>query len=53
MILCFGRYADGQVYEGKTYRLSLAFPADYPYEAPTIKFETPCYHPSVSYHHTV
>ena len=39
--------ADGTVYEGLTYKLSLKFPADYPYTAPTIKFTTPCFHPNV------
>lgn len=36
-----------QVYEGLTYKLSLAFPNDYPFKAPTVKFETPCFHPNV------
>ena len=35
------------VYDGHTYRLSIKFPADYPFTAPTIKFLTPCYHPNV------
>ena len=39
--------AAGTVYEGLTYKLSLSFPADYPFTAPTVKFETPCYHPNV------
>eukprot|EP00128_Syssomonas_multiformis_P010671 Colp12_sorted_trinity150504_noHs@973 len=38
---------DGTVYEGLTYKLSLKFPPSYPYTAPTVKFETPCYHPNV------
>jgi len=38
---------DIQVYEGLTYKLSLAFPNDYPFKAPTVKFETPCFHPNV------
>ncbi|WWD17910.1 hypothetical protein CI109_102355 [Kwoniella shandongensis] len=38
---------DGTAYAGLTYRLSLSFPADYPYSAPKIKFETPCFHPNV------
>uniref|UniRef100_A0A670ZVF6 UBC core domain-containing protein n=1 Tax=Pseudonaja textilis TaxID=8673 RepID=A0A670ZVF6_PSETE len=29
------------------YKLSLEFPSKYPYNAPTIKFLTPCYHPNV------
>lgn len=36
-----------QVYEGLTYKLSLAFPNDYPFKSPTVKFETPCFHPNV------
>jgi len=30
-----------------TYKLSLKFPADYPFSAPTVKFVTPCFHPNV------
>eukprot|EP00049_Salpingoeca_infusionum_P002053 m.53427 g.53427 ORF g.53427 m.53427 type:complete len:204 (+) comp11362_c0_seq1:118-729(+) len=37
----------GTVYEGLKYNLSLSFPKDYPFSAPTVKFETPCYHPNV------
>uniref|UniRef100_A0A2K5LKJ5 UBC core domain-containing protein n=1 Tax=Cercocebus atys TaxID=9531 RepID=A0A2K5LKJ5_CERAT len=29
------------------YKLSLEFPSGYPYNAPTVKFLTPCYHPNV------
>ncbi|ETE58530.1 Ubiquitin-conjugating enzyme E2 C, partial [Ophiophagus hannah] len=36
-----------QVYEDLRYKLSLEFPSGYPYNAPTIKFLTPCYHPNV------
>lgn len=39
--------AAGTVYSGLTYKLSLAFPNDYPFKAPTVKFETPCFHPNV------
>ncbi|XP_077857200.1 ubiquitin-conjugating enzyme E2 C-like isoform X1 [Macaca mulatta] len=35
------------VYEDLRYKLSLEFPGGYPYNAPTVKFLTPCYHPSV------
>jgi ubiquitin-conjugating enzyme E2 C len=35
------------VYEGLSYRLSIVFPATYPFSAPTVKFETPCFHPNV------
>lgn len=36
-----------QVYAGLTFRISISFPSNYPYVAPTLKFETPCYHPNV------
>lgn len=36
-----------QVYHGLKYKLSLEFPSDYPYTAPTVKFTTSCYHPNV------
>ncbi|KAJ2599077.1 Ubiquitin-conjugating enzyme E2 C [Coemansia sp. RSA 1722] len=39
--------AQGTVYEGLKYKLSLSFPSDYPFTAPTIKFDTPCWHPNV------
>lgn len=35
------------VYEGMSYKLSLKFPTDYPFKSPTVKFETPCFHPNV------
>lgn len=41
---------EGTVYESLTYKLSLDFPSSYPYSAPTVKFETPCYHPNVDSH---
>lgn len=37
----------GTVYEGLIFKLTLEFPADYPFSAPTIKFKTPCFHPNV------
>eukprot|EP01027_Heterolobosea_sp_BB2_P017279 GEZU01024493.1.p1 GENE.GEZU01024493.1~~GEZU01024493.1.p1 ORF type:complete len:184 (-),score=77.09 GEZU01024493.1:122-673(-) len=37
----------GTVYEGMTFKLSVKFPENYPYTAPTVKFETPCFHPNV------
>jgi ubiquitin-conjugating enzyme E2 C len=37
----------GTVYEGLSYRLSIKFGTNYPYSAPTVKFETPCFHPNV------
>ncbi|KAF9070406.1 ubiquitin-conjugating enzyme E2 [Rhodocollybia butyracea] len=39
--------ASGTVYAGLTFRISIHFPPNYPYIAPTIKFETPCFHPNV------
>lgn len=39
--------ADGTVYEGLSYKLSLSFPSSYPYSPPVVKFTTPCYHPNV------
>lgn len=39
--------AAGTVYEGLKYKLSLSFPSNYPYSAPTVKFESACYHPNV------
>ncbi|XP_053103998.1 ubiquitin-conjugating enzyme E2 C [Hemicordylus capensis] len=39
--------ATGTVYEDLRYKLSLEFPSGYPYNAPTVKFLTPCYHPNV------
>merc|ERR1711865_499521 len=43
------------VYEGLAYKLSIKFPsgqggACYPYAAPVVKFETPCFHPNVDQH---
>jgi len=42
--------AVGTVYEGLKYTLSIKFPDNYPCIAPTVKFETPCYHPNVDQH---
>ncbi|KAJ2359281.1 Ubiquitin-conjugating enzyme E2 C [Coemansia erecta] len=39
--------AEGTVYAGLKYKLALKFPADYPFTAPTITFDTPCWHPNV------
>lgn len=30
-----------------TFRVALVFPATYPYTAPVVRFETPCFHPNV------
>jgi ubiquitin-conjugating enzyme E2 C len=35
------------VYAGLSYKLSLKFPTDYPFKAPHVKFDTPCFHPNV------
>ncbi|MBN3279680.1 UBE2C enzyme, partial [Polyodon spathula] len=35
------------VYEGLRYKLSLEFPSGYPFNAPTVRFITPCFHPNV------
>ncbi|KAK1795683.1 hypothetical protein P4O66_001174 [Electrophorus voltai] len=39
--------AQGTVYEGLRYKLSLEFPSGYPYNAPRVKFITSCFHPNV------
>ncbi len=40
----------GTPYEGMQFRLSLRFPATYPYAAPAVRFETACFHPNVDQH---
>ncbi|XP_061730456.1 ubiquitin-conjugating enzyme E2 C [Nerophis ophidion] len=40
--------AEGTVYEGLWYKLSLEFPAGYPYQAPQVRFLSPCFHPNVN-----
>lgn len=40
----------GTAYEGQSYRLSLVFPSRYPYNPPTVKFITQCFHPNVDEH---
>lgn len=42
--------APGTCYEALTFRLSLAFPPEYPFKAPAVRFETPCFHPNVDAH---
>jgi len=37
----------GTVYEGLSYKLSIQFASTYPYNPPTVKFETPCFHPNI------
>lgn len=36
------------IWEGGTFRLSVSFPSDYPFKAPTVRFKTPVFHPNVS-----
>ena len=38
------------VYEGLKFKLRLEFPAGYPYQSPTVRFSTPCFHPNVDTH---
>lgn len=38
---------NGKVYAGLSFKISISFPPNYPFVAPTIKFDTPCYHPNV------
>ncbi|EPY29345.1 ubiquitin-conjugating enzyme E2 C [Angomonas deanei] len=40
-------------YEGMEFQLSIAFPANYPFEAPTVTFLTPCFHPNVDTRGTI
>ncbi|KAF8874642.1 ubiquitin-conjugating enzyme E2 [Gymnopilus junonius] len=35
------------VYAGLTFKISIMFPSNYPYVPPSIKFDTPCFHPNV------
>lgn len=37
----------GTVFEKAVYKLRLSFPANYPYQSPRVRFETPCFHPNV------
>lgn len=39
--------AIGTVYEGMTFKVSLHFKANYPFEPPVVRFESPCFHPNV------
>ena len=38
---------DDTPYAGLTFKLSFAFPSNYPYAPPTVLFKTPIYHPNV------
>ena len=41
------RGADGTPYEGLTFKLDISFPPQYPFEAPSVVFATPVFHPNV------
>jgi len=36
-------------YAGLTFKLTFAFPSNYPYAPPTVLFKTPIYHPNVDF----
>ncbi len=38
---------DGTPYNGLSYKLNLTFPARYPYAPPSVRFQTPIFHPNV------
>ena len=38
------------MYESLSYKLSVSFSDKYPYEAPTVKFVTACFHPNVDHY---
>lgn len=38
---------EDSVYQGLKYKLKFDFPSGYPYQSPTVKFLTPCFHPNV------
>jgi len=42
--------APGTVYENLSFKISIQFPPNYPYVAPTLRFEAPCFHPNVDLH---
>lgn len=41
---------NGTAYEGLTFRLVLSFTSEYPFKAPVVRFDTPCFHPNVDVH---
>ena len=50
MVLAWQHLTSGQAYEGHKYKLTLEFPANYPMAAPTVRFDTACFHPNVDQH---
>lgn len=46
-IYCLCQGPSGTAYEGLSFRLGLTFTSEYPFKAPVVKFETPCFHPNV------
>lgn len=38
---------EGTYYEGLKFKISIEFPPNYPYQAPTISFVSPMFHPNV------
>lgn len=46
-LCCWPQGAEGTAYAGCTFRLSLRFTSEYPFKPPTVRFETPCFHPNV------
>ncbi|KAH6918766.1 ubiquitin-conjugating enzyme E2 [Coprinopsis sp. MPI-PUGE-AT-0042] len=34
------------IYAGLSFKINILFPSNYPYVSPTIRFDTPCYHPN-------
>lgn len=45
--------ADETQYQGLEFQLLMKFPTTYPYDAPTVSFITPCFHPNVDTHGTI
>eukprot|EP00043_Microstomoeca_roanoka_P025864 m.10132 g.10132 ORF g.10132 m.10132 type:complete len:156 (+) comp5933_c0_seq1:240-707(+) len=42
--------AEGTAYASLKYKLTIKFPTEYPYSAPVVTFDTPCFHPNVDNH---
>jgi ubiquitin-protein ligase len=36
------------IYNQRTYKIEVVFPADYPFSPPEVRFLTPIYHPNVA-----